>query len=43
MAAYFELGHIPRRVVVGRSLHKAELRFVGSQVIVEVERKLDYR
>lgn len=42
VAAHLKLRHVPCRVIVGRPLHKAELCFVGGQVIVEVERELDY-
>lgn len=42
VAAHFELRHIPGRVVVRRPLHEAELSFVRSQIVVEVERKFNY-
>ncbi len=42
MAADLELRHIPCGILVGRPLDVAELGLVGREVIVDVQRQLDW-
>ena len=41
VSAHFELGRIPRRVLVGRALDMTPWRFIGRHVTVDVEWQLD--
>ena len=43
MTADFELGHVPRGVLVRRPLNMSKLSLISSEVVVDIQRQLDWK
>ena len=41
VTAYFELGHVPRGVLVRRPLNMPKLGLISGEIVVDIQRQFD--